>query len=86
MLYYIFITSLICTFKSLTHFSGINTDRADMSHPVHGDNCILNEDGTCVKTSPAYTWRDYSAILYFNDEFDGGEFVMTDSTARRVKV
>ena len=58
----------------------------DNSHPIHGDNCILENDGQCVRRDPAYTWRDYSAILYLNSDFDGGQFVMTDHTARRVRV
>ncbi|CAI8019392.1 Prolyl 3-hydroxylase 1 [Geodia barretti] len=35
-------------------------ERRDLSHPVHSDNCILNEaTGECDKVPPAYTWRDY---------------------------
>ena len=34
--------------------------RRDLSHPVHSDNCILNEaTGECDKVPPAYTWRHY---------------------------
>lgn len=58
--------------------------RVDLSHPVHGDNCLLDTSGACEKRKPAYTWRDYSAIVYLNDQFDGGEFIMTDATARQV--
>nr|CAB3264616.1 leprecan protein [Phallusia mammillata] len=75
-------THLVCRIA----IKGQSTDRDDLSHPVHGDNCLLKEDGTCVKDNPAYTWRDYSSIMYLNDEFDGGEFIMTDATARRVKL
>lgn len=32
--------------------------RTDMSHPIHGDNCLL-KDSKCEKKPPAYTWRDY---------------------------
>ncbi|XP_031575108.1 prolyl 3-hydroxylase 2-like isoform X2 [Actinia tenebrosa] len=48
-----------------------------ISHPVHADNCILHSDGpgTCPKRAPAYTWRDFSAILYLNDNFEGGDFI-----------
>jgi len=60
--------------------------RDDLSHPVHGDNCLLQVDGSCVKERPAYTWRDYSAIVYLNEQFEGGQFVMTDPTARQVKL
>jgi len=71
---------------SLYFVLGDGATREDNSHPIHGDNCILDEDGSCIKRSPAYTWRDYSAIMYLNNDFEGGHFVMTDHTARRVKV
>ncbi|ESP05104.1 hypothetical protein LOTGIDRAFT_91939, partial [Lottia gigantea] len=54
-------------------------ERDDLSHPVHADNCILQPDGTCLKAFPAFTQRDYSAILYLNDEFEGGEFFFAGS-------
>uniref|UniRef100_H2ZBL1 procollagen-proline 3-dioxygenase n=1 Tax=Ciona savignyi TaxID=51511 RepID=H2ZBL1_CIOSA len=66
--------------------SDSSVDRVDLSHPVHSDNCILKPDASCIKETPAYTWRDYSSILYLNEEFEGGEFIMTDSSARRVKM
>ena len=81
-------------------------NRKDLSHPVHSDNCILDEaTGECNKIPPAYTWRDYrymsklyiqleltvhitapllisllSAILYLNNEFEGGQFFFAHST------
>ena len=48
--------------------------RDDLSHPVHSDNCILEPDGTCLKVAPAYTWRDYSSLVYLTDDFEGGDF------------
>lgn len=54
-----------------------DADRTDLSHPVHGDNCLL-KNGRCVKEFPAYTWRDYSSIIFLNEEFKGGEFIFTD--------
>ncbi|XP_029636108.1 prolyl 3-hydroxylase 1 isoform X2 [Octopus sinensis] len=50
-------------------------DRSDLSHPIHADNCLLQPDGTCLKEVPAYIQRDYSAIIYLNGEFTGGEFI-----------
>lgn len=50
-------------------------DRKDLSHPIHADNCLLQPDGTCLKEVPAYIQRDYSGIIYLNQEFDGGEFI-----------
>lgn len=51
-----------------------------LSHPIHSDNCLLNRDGlgTCPKRSPAYTWRDFSALLYLNGDFTGGEFLFAN--------
>lgn len=55
--------------------------RGDLSHPVHSDNCVLDEAlGECLKKAPAYTWRDYSAILYLNGgDFEGGRFFFAHS-------
>ncbi|XP_050017201.1 prolyl 3-hydroxylase 1 isoform X1 [Alexandromys fortis] len=60
-------------------------ERKDSSHPVHVDNCILNaETLVCIKEPPAYTFRDYSAILYLNGDFDGGNFYFTELDAKTV--
>ncbi|TKS71049.1 Prolyl 3-hydroxylase 1 [Collichthys lucidus] len=60
-------------------------DRNDLSHPVHGDNCLLvSEMNECIKEPPAYTHRDYSAILYLNDDFEGGDFIFTELDAKTV--
>ncbi|XP_075410928.1 prolyl 3-hydroxylase 1 [Tenrec ecaudatus] len=60
-------------------------ERKDSSHPVHVDNCILNAEALeCVKEPPAYTFRDYSAILYLNGDFDGGHFYFTELDAQTV--
>uniref|UniRef100_A0A8C5MTQ6 procollagen-proline 3-dioxygenase n=1 Tax=Leptobrachium leishanense TaxID=445787 RepID=A0A8C5MTQ6_9ANUR len=57
-------------------------ERKDLSHPVHVDNCILNSEAlVCVKEHPAYTFRDYSAILYLNGDFEGGNFYFTELDA-----
>ncbi|OCT72706.1 hypothetical protein XELAEV_18035689mg [Xenopus laevis] len=59
--------------------------RKDLSHPVHVDNCILNaEANMCIKEHPAYTFRDYSAILYLNGDFEGGNFVFTELDAKTI--
>uniref|UniRef100_A0A8C5F1E0 procollagen-proline 3-dioxygenase n=1 Tax=Gopherus evgoodei TaxID=1825980 RepID=A0A8C5F1E0_9SAUR len=60
-------------------------DRTDSSHAVHVDNCILNAEAmVCVKEPPAYTFRDYSAILYLNGDFEGGAFYFTELDASTV--
>lgn len=59
--------------------------REDLSHPVHVDNCLLvSELNECIKEPPAYTHRDYSAILYLNDDFEGGDFIFTMLDAKTV--
>lgn len=54
-----------------------------MSHEIHADNCLLDDEDVCIRESPAYTWRDYSAILYLNDDFDGGEFFFAENQKKR---
>ncbi|KAK3755635.1 hypothetical protein RRG08_014602, partial [Elysia crispata] len=63
-------THLVCR----TAVDGSNSAREDLSHPVHADNCNLMPDGSCLKEYPSFFNRDYSAILYLNDDFEGGEF------------
>lgn len=65
-------THLVCRTAMADTSSGA---RNDMSHSVHADNCILQKTGDCLKQLPAYIWRDYSSVLYLNDDFEGGEFV-----------
>ncbi|ELU03063.1 hypothetical protein CAPTEDRAFT_167288, partial [Capitella teleta] len=48
--------------------------RHDLSHPVHSDNCYMQKDGTCLREAPAYVQRDFSGIIYLNDDFEGGNF------------
>ncbi|OXB60481.1 hypothetical protein ASZ78_000772 [Callipepla squamata] len=53
--------------------------RMDLSHPVHADNCLLDPEGNeCWKEPPAYVYRDYSGILYLNDDFQGGSLFFTE--------
>ncbi|XP_034023272.1 LOW QUALITY PROTEIN: prolyl 3-hydroxylase 1 [Thalassophryne amazonica] len=60
-------------------------DRDDLSHPVHVDNCLLiSELNECIKEHPAYTHRDYSAVLYLNDNFEGGDFIFTELDAKTI--
>ncbi|KAJ3598784.1 hypothetical protein NHX12_032748 [Muraenolepis orangiensis] len=59
--------------------------RNDLSHPIHADNCLLDpEANECWKEPPAYTYRDYSALLYLNGDFEGGEFIFTEMDAKTV--
>ncbi|XP_009864057.1 PREDICTED: prolyl 3-hydroxylase 3, partial [Apaloderma vittatum] len=53
--------------------------RMDLSHPVHADNCLLDPEGEeCWREPPAYIYRDYSGILYLNDDFQGGGLFFTE--------
>ncbi|KAM4033529.1 prolyl 3-hydroxylase 3 [Anomaloglossus baeobatrachus] len=63
--------------------------RSDLSHPVHADNCILDpEEKECWREPPAYIHRDYSGMLYLNDDFLGGDLFFTelDGTTLRAEV
>uniref|UniRef100_A0A672QDT1 procollagen-proline 3-dioxygenase n=1 Tax=Sinocyclocheilus grahami TaxID=75366 RepID=A0A672QDT1_SINGR len=74
-------THLVCR----TAISGQQDHRNDLSHPIHADNCLLDpEANECWKEPPAYTYRDYSALLYLNGNFDGGEFIFTEMDAKTV--
>ncbi|KAL8202775.1 UNVERIFIED_CONTAM: hypothetical protein K2H54_025138 [Gekko kuhli] len=76
-LYFSF-THLVCR----TAAEGEQEGRMDLSHPVHADNCLLDPEGnTCWKEPPAYIYRDYSAILYLNDDFQGGNLFFTEMDA-----
>uniref|UniRef100_A0A7N6C1H6 procollagen-proline 3-dioxygenase n=1 Tax=Anabas testudineus TaxID=64144 RepID=A0A7N6C1H6_ANATE len=74
-------THLVCR----TAITGQQDHRNDLSHPIHADNCLLDpEANECWKEAPAYTYRDYSALLYLNGDFDGGEFIFTEMDAKTV--
>ncbi|XP_068114462.1 prolyl 3-hydroxylase 3 [Hyperolius riggenbachi] len=58
---------------------GEQEGRTDDSHPVHADNCILDtEEKACWREPPAYIHRDYSGMLYLNDDFEGGDLFFTE--------
>ncbi|XP_051874456.1 prolyl 3-hydroxylase 2 [Pristis pectinata] len=74
-------THLVCR----TAIEGQQDNRNDLSHPIHADNCLLDPDAQeCWKEPPAYTHRDYSAILYLNGDFEGGEFIFTEPDAKTI--
>ncbi|XP_015255262.1 PREDICTED: prolyl 3-hydroxylase 2 [Cyprinodon variegatus] len=74
-------THLVCR----TAITGQQEHRNDLSHPIHADNCLLDPDANeCWKEPPAYTYRDYSALLYLNGDFEGGEFIFTEMDAKTV--
>ncbi|XP_052286889.1 prolyl 3-hydroxylase 1-like isoform X2 [Dreissena polymorpha] len=64
-------THLVCR----TALDGDTEDvEKTLSHPVHADNCIIQDDGSCEKDPLAYVQRTYSAVMYLNDDFEGGQF------------
>lgn len=74
-------THLVCR----TAIAGDQEGRLDLSHPVHVDNCLLEpETKFCWREPPAFIHRDLSAILYLNDNFDGGELFFTNRDAKTV--
>ncbi|XP_062984492.1 prolyl 3-hydroxylase 3 [Elgaria multicarinata webbii] len=76
-LYFSF-THLVCR----TATEGKQEGRMDLSHPVHADNCLLDPEGnSCWREPPAYVYRDFSAILYLNDDFQGGNLFFTETDA-----
>ncbi|XP_044856486.1 prolyl 3-hydroxylase 3 [Mauremys mutica] len=71
-------THLVCR----TAVEGDQDGRMDLSHPVHADNCLLDPEGKeCWREPPAYMYRDYSGILYLNDDFHGGDLFFTELDA-----
>lgn len=78
---FISFTHLVCR----SAIAGDQQGRMDLSHPVHVDNCLLEpETKLCWREPPAFTHRDLSAILYLNDNFDGGELFFTNRDAKTV--
>ncbi|XP_028748192.1 prolyl 3-hydroxylase 3 isoform X3 [Peromyscus leucopus] len=80
---YLSFTHLVCR----SAIEGEQEQRMDLSHPVHADNCVLDPDtGECWREPPAYTYRDYSGLLYLNDDFKGGDLFFTQPNALTVTV
>ncbi|CAN9513741.1 unnamed protein product [Ophioblennius macclurei] len=78
---FITFTHLVCR----SAVAGEQEGRLDLSHPVHVDNCLLEpETKQCWKEAPAFIHRDLSAILYLNDNFEGGELFFTNRDAKTV--
>ncbi|XP_034409690.1 prolyl 3-hydroxylase 3 [Cyclopterus lumpus] len=78
-------------FTSFTHLvcrsavAGDQKGRLDLSHPIHVDNCLLEpETNQCWREPPAFIHRDLSAVLYLNDNFNGGELFFTNRNAKTI--
>uniref|UniRef100_A0A673J4L8 Prolyl 3-hydroxylase 1-like n=1 Tax=Sinocyclocheilus rhinocerous TaxID=307959 RepID=A0A673J4L8_9TELE len=50
------------------------------------DCLLISELNSCIKEVSAYSDQGYSAILYLNDEFEGGDFIFTESDAKSAVV
>ena len=51
---------IACLILAVYYTCVVKVEKRELSHPVHSDNCILNEaTGECDKVPPAYTWRNY---------------------------
>lgn len=48
------------------------------------DCLLISELNSCIKELSAYSDQGYSAILYLNDDFEGGDFIFTESDAKSV--
>ncbi|KAG8435763.1 hypothetical protein GDO86_013632 [Hymenochirus boettgeri] len=67
-------TQLVCQ----SAIEGEQEGRTDLSHPVQADNCELDtEEKECYREPPAYVHRDYSGLLYLNEDFQGGDLFFT---------
>ncbi|KAH6940961.1 hypothetical protein HPB50_011169 [Hyalomma asiaticum] len=51
------------------------TNRTDMSHVIHADNCQYQDNASCPALNWDFSWRDFSAAVYLNDDAHGGELV-----------
>ncbi|XP_018082774.1 prolyl 3-hydroxylase 3 isoform X2 [Xenopus laevis] len=68
-------THLVCR----TAIEGKQEGRTDVSQPVHTDNCVLDtEEKKCWREPPAYIHRDFSGLLYLNEDFQGGNLFFTE--------
>ncbi|KAL1472331.1 hypothetical protein MTO96_039414 [Rhipicephalus appendiculatus] len=52
------------------------TNRTDMSHEIHSDNCQFQQNGSCPATREDLVVRVFSAAVYLNDDAHGGEMVL----------
>ena len=58
--------------KLFTHHVSASEDEdkdneRDLSHPVHSDNCMIQDDGTCIPDESAYAQRHYRYVHYTNN-------------------
>ncbi|XP_037556852.2 prolyl 3-hydroxylase 3-like [Dermacentor silvarum] len=61
------------------------TNRTDMSHPIHADNCQYQENASCPALNWQFSWRDFSAAVYLNDDAHGGEIVFATTPRTSIR-
>jgi hypothetical protein len=72
------------------NFCPYHADNCYFSCPIHGDNqsyLRTHCDGTCKGSifKPNHTsWREYTALIYLNDDFEGGEILFEDGPHNKV--
>ncbi|XP_075730566.1 prolyl 3-hydroxylase 3 [Rhipicephalus microplus] len=64
------------------------TNRTDMSHVIHSDNCQFQQNGSCPAIRKDLVAREFSAAVYLNADVHGGEMVlaMTPRTSIRAVI
>ncbi|XP_070381370.1 prolyl 3-hydroxylase 1-like isoform X2 [Dermacentor albipictus] len=62
------------------------TNRTDMSHPIHADNCQYQDNASCPALNWDFSWRDFSAAVYLNDDAHGGELVFATTPRTSIRV
>ncbi|KAL1264986.1 hypothetical protein QQF64_003013 [Cirrhinus molitorella] len=72
--------------ESPLYFSSSNLvcRSATEKHEERADCLLISELNDCIKDLSAYSDQGYSAILYLNDDFEGGDFTFTESDAKTV--
>jgi hypothetical protein len=72
------------------NFPSLLADNIAFSCPIHGkdqDKLRRTCDGNCPGASfvPNHTyWREYTALLYLNDDFEGGEILFEDGPCNKL--
>lgn len=72
------------------NFCSYHADNGQFHCPIHGkDQSLLRKicNGDCAGSQfvPNHTyWREYTALIYLNDDFEGGEIVFEDGPCNKI--
>ncbi|KAH8032386.1 hypothetical protein HPB51_024515 [Rhipicephalus microplus] len=61
------------------------TNRTDMSHVIHSDNCQFQQNGSCPAIRKDLVAREFSAAVYLNDDVHGGEMVLATTPRTSIR-